>query len=92
MSKTSEHLNTAVAALGAIRSDNGGSVHAQINIHRCAEAVECISRLPGGSCKLCHSDVSGNGDFNRYDVAEAMVGDVRVVAFGPHVACKAVDA
>ena len=78
MSKTSEHLTAAIAALAGIEADGGGSAGATIYIHDNKEAQLYVVDS-GGRVRAEQTDGG-----RRFTVASSVINSVAVHAFGPH--------
>lgn len=84
-------IAAAVPALAQFRRDDGRDGGATLSLHGSQSAVDVVRALPGGTCKWTYH--ANNGPpIERYEVAQARVDGVELIAFGPHeVIALAVD-
>lgn len=82
MSKTSEHLDTAIAALAEIEID-GGSTPSSKNIHiHGSEAAQLYVASLGADESRIRTEETEEG--HKFTVAQSVIKGVTVYAYGPH--------
>jgi hypothetical protein len=80
MTKTTEHLAAAIAALAEIEADNGGTASATIYIHGNEELLLYVGSSDADGTSI-RTEQTEEG--RKFTVAQAVINGVSVAAFGP---------